>query len=328
MSSKFSHFASISDGSGADAEASMPAQFASANMDNLCFDENTALLCEPTPGASEASPGLPCRPWSPWCLADQPGLVGAVAFPAPQDVPPGQPNAVPVSYVNEYDYNANPLDYSTWVNPIVLPAPEPLSPPTGSPASSGWPRATPTETGYRRRNPHSDQHSPPQFTKIDSVPNCEASRRPRRDSEQPESHHDNNGVGSNGSNEHDDNKTSDQNDKNEGKNRGAPGLSPNHDDEQFQRIQLRNRIASNEFRIKKREGALSLQAEVQRLEGDNRVLTSNRAKLVQEGHYFKILLLQHAKCKCVLIQNYIAVEAQRYISGIQQGAFPGQGQLV
>ncbi|KAL6411048.1 hypothetical protein AUP68_07485 [Ilyonectria robusta] len=163
---------------------------------------------------------------------------------------------------------------------------------------------------------------------MDSVPNCEASRRPRYDSEQPESHHDNNGVGSSGSNEHNNSKTSDQNDKNKGKNMGAPGLSPNHNDEHFQRIQLQNRIASNKFRIKKMEGALSLQAEVQRLEGENKVLTSNRAKLVQDGHYFKILLLQHAKCKCVLIQNYIAVEAQRYIGGIRQGAFPGQGQLV
>lgn len=313
MPSDFSPSASNPYGVGP--EESFPAQFASVNMDDGCFDENTGLLCEPTPGASEASPGHNDLGWEQLRLADQQSLARAVAIPAQQDVPPGQLNTMP--HISRYDCNANIFNYSTWPNPIASPATEQVLP-TASIASHGWPQVRTTERGYRRRNPHSDQHSPPQFTKLGLAPKGRVSTPPRRDSEHPESHHNNNGGGNNGGKKQDDNKISNQNDKTKEKKTGSAALLLNHDDQQLRRIQHRNRIASNKFRNKKREDALILQARVEELEQLNSNLVNIKADLIQQIQYCKMLLLQHAECQCVLIQNYIAMEAKRYTRDIQE----------
>jgi len=299
---------------GGEPEESLPTQFASVYMDDICFDENTGLLCEPTPGTSEATLSLNGFGWEQLCLADQQSLTGAVAVPVQQEVPPGQPNAVP--HAPGYDYNANFFGCSAWLDQIAAPATEPVSP-TASPASHGWPQVRTTERSYRRRNPHSDQHSPPQFTKLDPAPKGRVVTRPRCDSGQTESHRDNNDEGNNGDKKHDDDKTSNQNGKTKEKKTASTALSPKHDDEQFRRIQHRNRIASNKFRNKKREDTMVLQARMEELEQLHNNLVSSRADYIQQIQYCKMLLLQHAECQCVLIQNYISMEAKRYIRNIQ-----------
>ncbi|KAH7129394.1 hypothetical protein B0J13DRAFT_137317 [Dactylonectria estremocensis] len=299
---------------GREPEESLPTQFASVNMDDGCFNENTGLLCEPTPSASEATPSLNGFGWEQLWLADQQSLAGAVAVPVQQEVPPGQPNTV--SHAPRYDCNANLFSYSNWLNQIASPATEPESP-TTSLASHGWPQVRTAERSYRRRNPHSDQHSPPQFTKLDPAPMGRVVTRPRRDSGQTESHQDNNNEGDNGDKKHDDDKTSSQNGNTKEKKTAPTALSPKHDDEQFRRIQHRNRIASNKFRNKKREDSIILQARVQEMEQLNHKLASSKADYIQQIQYCKMLLLQHAECHCVLIQNYIGMEAKRYIRDIQ-----------
>ncbi|KAH7122931.1 hypothetical protein EDB81DRAFT_223511 [Dactylonectria macrodidyma] len=287
-------------------EESLPVHFASVNMDDGCFDENNAVLCEPTPGASEASPSLNSYGWERLWLADQQSLAGAIAVPSQQAVPSGQPNTMPQA--SGYECNVNSFGYSAWPNPIASPATEPVSPAT-SQASHGWPQVRTTEKGHRRHSPPSAQHLPPLFTKLDPAPKGRVSTRPRRDSEHSENHHDNNDG-----KKQDDNKISKQNEK-KGKKTASTTLQ---DDEQYRRIQHRNRVASNKFRNKKREDAIILQAKVEELEQKNGRLVSCKDDFIQQIQYYKMLLLQHAECQCVLIQNYIAMEANRYIRDIQQ----------
>ncbi|RBA11860.1 hypothetical protein FPRO05_14176 [Fusarium proliferatum] len=75
----------------------------------------------------------------------------------------------------------------------------------------------------------------------------------------------------------------------------------------------RNRVASNKFRIKKREDAKNLMANEGNIEQINRKLLSSVSDLTQQVHELKMKLLQHTDCNCHLIQEYIAHEATRYI---------------
>ncbi|SCO88945.1 uncharacterized protein FRV6_13073 [Fusarium oxysporum] len=84
-------------------------------------------------------------------------------------------------------------------------------------------------------------------------------------------------------------------------------------DEYSKRIQERNRVASNKFRIKKREDAKRLQADEENMEQTNRKLSSSVSDLTQQVYELKMKLLQHTDCDCYLIQEYIANEANRYI---------------
>ncbi|KAJ4317644.1 hypothetical protein N0V84_007243 [Fusarium piperis] len=88
-------------------------------------------------------------------------------------------------------------------------------------------------------------------------------------------------------------------------------------------VQERNRVASNKFRIKKREDAKRLKADEEDMERINRDLSSCVADLTLEVYQLKIRLLQHTDCDCALIQSYISNEAQRYIQDLDDENHPG-----
>ncbi|WAO87547.1 BZIP domain-containing protein [Fusarium falciforme] len=96
------------------------------------------------------------------------------------------------------------------------------------------------------------------------------------------------------------------------------GSSPEDADEYSKRVQERNRVASNKFRIKKREDAKKLKTDEEDMERINRDLSSCVADLTLEVYQLKMRLLQHTDCDCALIQNYIANEAQRYIQNLDE----------
>ena len=75
-------------------------------------------------------------------------------------------------------------------------------------------------------------------------------------------------------------------------------------------------MASNKFRVKKREDARRLKADEEDMERTNRDLSSCVADLTLEVYQLKIRLLQHTDCDCSLIQSYIANEANRYIKDL------------
>ncbi|KAI8687488.1 hypothetical protein NCS55_00000300 [Fusarium keratoplasticum] len=85
-----------------------------------------------------------------------------------------------------------------------------------------------------------------------------------------------------------------------------------------QRIQERNRIASNKFRVKKREDAKKLKSHKEYMQRINRELSSCVANLTLEVYNLKMRLLQHTDCDCALIQDYIANEAHHYIHDLGQ----------
>jgi hypothetical protein len=92
--------------------------------------------------------------------------------------------------------------------------------------------------------------------------------------------------------------------------------SPQLDDEldkYSKRIQERNRVTSNKFRIRKREDVKKLRAEEENMEQTNHKLLSSVSDLTQQVHELRMKILQHTDCDCYLIQEYIAKEANRYI---------------
>lgn len=99
-------------------------------------------------------------------------------------------------------------------------------------------------------------------------------------------------------------------------------LSPDPDeelDEPTGRTLERNRIASNKFRVKKREDAKKLRSNEEDMEQVNRKLSSCVSDLTLQVYELKMRLLQHTDCDCHLIQNYIASEAHRYIHDLADG---------
>jgi hypothetical protein len=96
-----------------------------------------------------------------------------------------------------------------------------------------------------------------------------------------------------------------------------PSLQSDDELDQYSKeIQERNRVASNKFRVKKREEAKKLRAEEENMEQTNRKLSSSVSDLTQQVYELKIKLLQHTDCDCYLIQEYIAIEANRYIEDL------------
>ncbi|KAG5656737.1 hypothetical protein KAF25_010290 [Fusarium avenaceum] len=85
------------------------------------------------------------------------------------------------------------------------------------------------------------------------------------------------------------------------------------------RVQERNRVASNKFRVKKREDAKRLRVDEEDIERINRDLSVTVSELTLQVYELKMKLLQHTDCECHLIQNYIANEAHRYIQDLGTG---------
>nr|CEG04975.1 unnamed protein product [Fusarium clavum]CEG05852.1 unnamed protein product [Fusarium clavum] len=91
---------------------------------------------------------------------------------------------------------------------------------------------------------------------------------------------------------------------------------------QSKKVQERNRIASNKFRVKKREDAIKLRADEEEMERANCDLTHCVSDLTLQVYELKMKLLQHTECNCTLIQEYIATEAQKYIKDLGEGKHP------
>ncbi|KAJ4176146.1 hypothetical protein NW767_015547 [Fusarium falciforme] len=99
--------------------------------------------------------------------------------------------------------------------------------------------------------------------------------------------------------------------------------SPEQVEDQYSRqVQERNRVASNKFRVKKREDARRLIADEEDMERINSNLSRRVADLTLEVHHLKMKLLQHTDCDCSLIQEYIANEAHRYIKELGDEHYP------
>ncbi|KAF4454635.1 hypothetical protein F53441_2869 [Fusarium austroafricanum] len=84
----------------------------------------------------------------------------------------------------------------------------------------------------------------------------------------------------------------------------------------LKKVRERNKRAANKVRVKKREIEKNLEATEKDLEEVNRKLTACAKGLAHEVHDLKMQLLQHVDCDCVLIQQYIDNEANRYIQDI------------
>lgn len=93
--------------------------------------------------------------------------------------------------------------------------------------------------------------------------------------------------------------------------------------EYSRRLQERNRVASNKFRVKKKEDVRKLKADEEDMERINRDLSSCVADLTLEVYELKIQLLKHTDCDCSLIRSYITNEAHRYIQDISDENQPG-----
>ncbi|KAK2684371.1 hypothetical protein QWA68_016788 [Fusarium oxysporum] len=79
------------------------------------------------------------------------------------------------------------------------------------------------------------------------------------------------------------------------------------------RRRQRNRIAANKCRLRKRDEALALASREEAMEDQNRYLMMCFDSLKVEIYQLKTELLRHTECNCVLIQNYIANEAQKCV---------------
>ncbi|RFN47424.1 hypothetical protein FIE12Z_8331 [Fusarium flagelliforme] len=77
-----------------------------------------------------------------------------------------------------------------------------------------------------------------------------------------------------------------------------------------------NRRAAIKVRSKKRVLEESLETTEKGMEKAHRELTAQVKGLTDEIHNLKMQLLQHVGCECVLIQEYIHGEANRYIQDI------------
>jgi hypothetical protein len=89
-------------------------------------------------------------------------------------------------------------------------------------------------------------------------------------------------------------------------------------DDYIRKVQERNRITSNKFRVKKREDTRKLESKEQDMERTNRDLSTCVTDLSLQIHDLKMKLLQHTECDCALIQEYIANEAHRYIQNLEE----------
>jgi hypothetical protein len=84
-------------------------------------------------------------------------------------------------------------------------------------------------------------------------------------------------------------------------------------DPRRRRVLERNRIAANKCRLRKRDEALALASREEAMEDQNRYLMTCFDSLTVEIYHLKTQLLRHTECNCVLIQNYIANEAQKCV---------------
>ncbi|EXK25581.1 hypothetical protein FOMG_17774 [Fusarium oxysporum f. sp. melonis 26406] len=101
-------------------------------------------------------------------------------------------------------------------------------------------------------------------------------------------------------------------------------------DPRRRRVLERNRIAANKCRLRKHDEALALASLEATMEDQNRYLMTCFDSLTVEIYHLKTQLLRQTECNCVLIQNYIANEAQKCVDRLVacSTAFDTYGNLL
>ncbi|KAH7014992.1 hypothetical protein EDB80DRAFT_864417 [Ilyonectria destructans] len=316
-------------------------------MDGMAFDENNAMLVDPTLETFNVAPDLP---WEQWWSTDQSAPVGSA--PDGDEMTPGYMQTSLLSGGYACGYDTNSLGHSTWPSPATEYTA--ISSVTDqvvfkeSP-DGGWTQPLSTENETRQRKRSLDESPSAQYTKRASTQIDEPKTESPRESELPKSHPGNSGGG--GDSSQDDSKrdktskgdkkgkgketkskksgknknnSNTDNTTNNGKGSGQspPGFAGSwaDTDERERRLQHRNRIASNKFRVKKKEDALRLKSSEEGLERRHRDLTSRVAGLTHEVYLLKMQLLRHNNCGCEMIQSFLANQAHRFVQDIEEEA--------
>lgn len=325
-------------------EVSYHAQVPPLNaMDGVVFDENNAILVDPTLETVNVAPDLP---WEQWWSMDQSAAVGSA--PNGEAMTPGYIQTSVLQGGLARGYDTNSLGYSTWPSPATeytaLSSVADQAVFKESP-DGGWTQLSPTRS---RTLSLGDSPSAP-YTNWPSTGIVEPKIESPRESEVPTIHPGNSGGGG-GSNTKDDSKrdmtnkrgtkgkgkatkskkntknkntSNDGNTTNNGKGSGesAPGLAESAETlEREKRLQDRNRIASNKFRLKKKQDALRLKSDEEDLKERHHDLISCVASLNQEVFLLQTQLLQHNNCGCAMIQSFLANRAHLFVHGTEQGA--------
>ncbi|KAJ4029384.1 hypothetical protein NW761_013989 [Fusarium oxysporum] len=88
---------------------------------------------------------------------------------------------------------------------------------------------------------------------------------------------------------------------------------PTKDIAYIKKVRERNKRAAIKVRLKQRETEKNLESAEKNLQQANHRLTECKKELTHQVHDLKMQLLQHGTCDCVLIQEYIGNEANRYV---------------
>ncbi|KAL5614154.1 hypothetical protein FOVSG1_003217 [Fusarium oxysporum f. sp. vasinfectum] len=81
----------------------------------------------------------------------------------------------------------------------------------------------------------------------------------------------------------------------------------------IKKVRERNKRAATKVRLKQRETEKNLESAEKDLQQANHRLTECAKELTHQVHDLKMQLLEHGTCDCVLIQEYIGNEANRYV---------------
>ncbi|CZR39218.1 uncharacterized protein FPRO_05590 [Fusarium proliferatum ET1] len=97
------------------------------------------------------------------------------------------------------------------------------------------------------------------------------------------------------------------------KRRATTSTVPTRDVEYIKKVRERNKRAATKVRLKQRETEKNLASAEKEMQQTNQRLTECVKELTNQVHDLKMQLLQHGTCDCVLIQEYIGNEANRYV---------------
>ncbi|KAF5624306.1 hypothetical protein F25303_11555 [Fusarium sp. NRRL 25303] len=97
------------------------------------------------------------------------------------------------------------------------------------------------------------------------------------------------------------------------KRRATTSTVPTRDIEYIKKVRERNKRAATKVRLKQRETEKNLASAEKEMQQANQRLTECAKELTNQVHDLKMQLLQHGTCDCVLIQEYIGNEANRYV---------------
>ncbi|KAJ0127642.1 hypothetical protein HZ326_29253 [Fusarium oxysporum f. sp. albedinis] len=251
-------------------------------------------MCEPSAIDNFGTMSHPA--WEQCWAADQPN------FPGPSE-------AVGGNAQHEYDVEDFILNYgyapaSTNLTGSIFSQQYPTPPrtceltsPERSPSNSdGRRRSSSTQSDHQKRKPNHAERAPAKSSGRDSTKKTKAKAKAKAAAEVHE------------------------NTKKRGSINDAAATNPSSlhfkNNAYTRKVQERNRIASNKFRIRKQEDERKLKSAEKDMEQINRDLSTCATDLTLQVYDLKMKLLQHTDCDCALIQEYIANEAHRYIQDL------------